>query len=51
MKMEATGSSKMLEPVYQTTWHHISEYCNTDHKNHHNMMKLQAKSLLGGEKM
>lgn len=25
MRMEVTGSSKMLLNVYQTTWHHISE--------------------------
>jgi hypothetical protein len=28
MKIEATGSSKMLVPIDQTTWHHISEDSN-----------------------
>lgn len=51
MKMESIGSSKMLESVYQTTWHHISEYCNNDHKNRNNIMKLQAESLLGRQNM
>jgi hypothetical protein len=26
--MEAEGSSKMLVPIYQTTWLHIQQHCN-----------------------
>jgi hypothetical protein len=36
-KMEVAGSSKMLQPVYQSTWYHTPKDCKHNHHYHGNI--------------